>query len=149
MIRTGLAVVVVAVFVTSTIAQTDVVKERNALMYAMDEEGYGPLTKMVRGEDAYDQAKVDAAFARFAENAGKLPALWPAGSQGTAEGSDHHSSAKVWENKSDFDARLAKLAKDVADNRAKATNLENLKIAFQPVKDDCAGYHEIYRVRNR
>jgi cytochrome c556 len=54
----------------------------------------------------------------------------------------------VWENKSDFDAKLASFAKAVEDNRAKATtNLDGLKAAYQVVNKSCDDCHELYRIK--
>jgi cytochrome c556 len=132
------------------VAQTNPLKERNAFMYEMGEEGYGPLTKMVRGEEPYDQAKVAASFDKLAQIAPKLPPLWPAGSQGKAEGSDFHSSPKIWENKADFDARLAKLIRDIPQARTQAVSgPDGLRAAYDLiVRQDCNGCHQQYRLQN-
>ena len=52
---------------------------------------------------------------------------------------------KVWENKADFEAKIAAFAKAVADNKDKASTLEELKIAFPNVSNACNNCHETYR----
>jgi cytochrome c556 len=149
--RTVLATLIVAATAAGVGAQSDALKERNALMYEMGEEGYGTLTKMVRGEEPYDQAKAAASFDKLAQIAPKLPPLWPPGSQGKAEGSDFHSSNKVWENKADFDARLAKLIRDIPQARTQAVSgADGLKAAYETiVRQDCNGCHQQYRLKNQ
>lgn len=144
-----LAAAALAFGATAVIAQSDPVKQRNETMYQMGEEAYDHLYPMTKGEAPYEQAKVDAAFAKIAELAPKLPPLWLPGSTGKAEGSDFHSSPKVWQNKADFDARLAKLIKDVNDNAGKVKNLEQLKTVYVVVVEQgCNACHTEYRVRN-
>lgn len=144
------AAAILAIGVSQPFAQSDVAKERNQFMYQLGESAYSVLGRMSKGEQPYDQAKVDAAFAKIGEIAPKLPPLWPAGSEKTAEGSDYHSSSKIWQQKADFDARLAKFIKDQGEYRSKVTNLDTLKVAYEAVvTQDCNGCHREYRLRNR
>jgi cytochrome c556 len=132
-------------------SQSDPVKERNTLMYEMGERAYGEFNKMVRGEQPYDQAKVDAGFAKIAENAPKLTGLWPPGTNKAAEGSDFHSSPKLWDNMADFDAQLTKFQQQAAAHAGgKVKSLDELKVAFDElVRQQCNTCHQEYRVRNR
>jgi cytochrome c556 len=130
-------------------AQSDAIQERNALMKSNWREGVSPLLRIVRGREKYDQAKVDAAFAKMAENAAKLPPLWPPDSKVSEPKTDYYSSPKVWENKSDFDQRLAKFAKEVKASAPKVKNLDSLKGAYQSVNATCEGCHEIYQLKRR
>ena len=54
--------------------------------------------------------KVDAVFAQWAETAQKLPGLFPDNSK---TGGDTHATPKVWETKSDFDAKAADFGKEI------------------------------------
>ncbi|HEY0438912.1 MAG TPA: cytochrome c [Xanthobacteraceae bacterium] len=149
MIRALLIAAVLGLGATAVIAQSDPLKQRNATMYQMGEEAYDHLYPITKGEAPYEQAKVDAAFAKIAELAPTLPPLWPPGSTGKAEGSDYHSAPKVWQNKADFDARLAKVIKDVNDNRDKVKNLDQLRTVYDAIVErGCNACHEEYRVRN-
>src|ERR1700712_873386 len=140
--RIGLAAAALLLATTQPFAQSDALKQRSTLMYEMGEAAYSVLGKMVRGEIPYNQGQVDAAFTKIGERAPKLPPLWPAGSEGTAEGSDYHSSPKLWQQKADFDTRLTKFIKDQADYKSKVTNLDTLKAAYQVVvTEDCNGCH--------
>ena len=61
MIRTTLSLAAAAVGVTAAIAQSDPVAQRKALMKANGQNA-GAVNRMVRGEDPFDVAKVNAAF---------------------------------------------------------------------------------------
>ncbi len=148
MIRTILAGAAVALGVSAVVAQSDPIQERNALMKSMWRDGFSSSFRMVRGQEPYNSAKVGAGFARMSEVAEKVRPLWPANSRPTNPTTDYYSSAKIWENKSDFEAKLANFAKLVADNRAKATtDLEALKAAFPVVSKGCDDCHELYRIK--
>ncbi|MEA2950507.1 MAG: hypothetical protein QOD40_217 [Alphaproteobacteria bacterium] len=139
----------VAVTVTTVIAQTDPATARKELMKANGQHAYGVLNRMVRDQMPYDQAKVDAAFANFAETAPKIPSLFPPGSyQGPVANDDYYASAKIFENKSDVEARVAKFTKEIAETRGKPKDLASLKEVWPPLlKNNCDTCHEAYRVK--
>ena len=148
MIHIVVAAAAIALGATAVMAQSNPIQERNALMKSMWREGWSSSFRMVRGQEPYDAAKVSAGFAKMSENAANATSLWPANSKPTNPTTDYYSSSKLWDNKSDFDAKLAKFAKDVEANRAKATtDLNGLKAAFQVVNEDCDDCHELYRVK--
>jgi cytochrome c556 len=90
---------------------------------------------------------VDEGFVKLKETARKLPALYPETAKGQAPDADYYASAKVWETKADFDARLAKLIKDIDENAPKAKNLDGLKDARAAIVQTCNSCHEAYRVK--
>ena len=63
MTRTVLAMAAVAVGVTVALAQSDPVAQRKALMKSNGQNA-APVNRMVRGEEPFDAAKVNAAFAQ-------------------------------------------------------------------------------------
>lgn len=147
MMRLMLAGAALAIGVASVSAQAELVRERAELMFEQGERIYGTLNKMVRDEIPYDQAKVDEAFVLLKETSRKLPALYPETAKGQAPDADYYASAKVWENKADFDARLAKLIKDIDENAPKAKSLDGLKEAHAAIVQTCNSCHETYRVK--
>jgi cytochrome c556 len=149
MIRTLLATAVIGIGIATVAAQQNPIEARKALMKENGRYGYGVLPRMVRGQDPYDQAKVDAGFAVFIDTAQKLAPLWPADSKPVPPLGDYSSSPKIWENKADFEARLAKFARDAAEQRPKATSLDGLKAAFPVVRKNCDDCHDLYRVSHR
>jgi cytochrome c556 len=133
---------------TIVFAQGDPVAVRKEMMGVLSDHAWDAFRKMLKGEQAYEQAKVDTGFSQMIDAAGKLPALFPAGTEGaTRSGSRYIASPKIWENKSDFDARIAKFSKDLAAAKPKATSLEGLKQAMPDVLKNCDTCHDLYRVR--
>lgn len=147
MMRLMIAGTVSTIGVVTIAAQSDLVRQRAELMCNQGEYIYGTLNKMVRGDIPYDQAKVGEAFAKLKEIAPKLSALYIETAKGQAPDADYYASEKVWQNKADFDARLAKFVKDINENAPKATSLEGLKEAHAAIVQTCNSCHEVYRVK--
>lgn len=141
MIRTVLAMTAIAVGVTAVMAQSDPIAQRKALMKENNKHS-GALNKMVRGEDPFDAAKVTAAFANWSATAAKLPPLF---ASPPPAGADTRALPKIWENKPDFDAKLAAWSKAVTDNKDKGKTLDELKVSFAAVNNACNNCHELYR----
>jgi cytochrome c556 len=141
MMRTVLGMAAMAAVVTVAMAQSDPISQRKALMKANGQNA-GVVSRMVRGEEAFDAAKVDAAFAQFTETAQKLPALFP---EPPKPGEETRALPKIWETKSDFEAKIAAFGKAVADHKDKAKTLDDLKVAFPQVSKTCGDCHEPYR----
>ncbi len=147
-IRTVLAVTAFAIGITAAIAQQDLVKARKDIMAGNGKQFYVILNRMQRGQDPYDQAKVDAAIATFADAAQKMAAAFATNVMPATQ-SDYDASPKIWQSKADFDAKVANFLKTVSDNRGAAKDLKTLKVAFQNVGKACDACHENYRVKNR
>jgi cytochrome c556 len=141
MIRTILAMTAVAVGVSFAIAQSDPIAERKLLMKG-NSDGARNVNRMVRAEDPFDVAKVNAAFAQWTETADKLPGLFP---EPPKPGQDTRALPKIWETKADFDAKIASFGKAVADSKDKVKTLDELKVAFPIVSKACNDCHEPYR----
>jgi len=144
--RNGAAVVliglVMAFSVSAVIAQTSPIAARKALMKGNNDNAK-TVVQMMRGQVPFDAAKVEAAFAQWAETAQKLPGLFPENSK---TGEKTRATAKIWVTKSDFDAKAAAFGKAVAENRDKAkASLDGLKEAIPVVGKACDNCHEDYR----
>jgi cytochrome c556 len=129
------------VLVPGALAQSDPLSERKALMKG-NLEGAQNLVKMVRGQSPFEQEKVNAAFEQWAKTAKKLPNLFPTP---PAQGEDTRALSKIWENKPDFEAKIASFEKAVSENKDKATSVDELKAVMPRVSDSCNGCHELYR----
>ena len=147
MIRWMVVAAVMSIGVATVAAQSDPVRERAELMGDQGEYIYGTLNKMARGDIPYDQAKVNEAFAKLKEIAPKLATLYPPTAKGQAPEADYYASDKVWQDKADFDARFAKLIKDINEGAAKATGLDGLKEARAAIAQTCNSCHETYRLK--
>jgi cytochrome c556 len=139
--RTVLTMAAAAIGLSVAIAQSDPLSQRKALMKSNGQHA-GALGKMVRGEDAFDAAKVNAAFAQWTEAAQKLPTLFP---EPPKAGEETRALPKIWEDKADFNAKIAAFAKVVGDNKGKATTLDELKVAMPLIGKGCGNCHELYR----
>ena len=51
----------------------------------------------------------------------------------------------IWENKADFDAKLAKLGADAKDAATKVKDEASFKTTFPEVQKNCGGCHNLYR----
>jgi cytochrome c556 len=141
MIRHLLAMAAVACAVTTVMAQSDLLSQRKKLMKGNGEQ-LGALNKMAKGEQPFDRAKVDEAFAKFGEVAQKAPALFP---EPPKAGEDTRALPKIWETKSDFEAKFANFRRVVDDNKDKAKTLDELKVTVSTVGKACGNCHEPYR----
>jgi cytochrome c556 len=143
MLRTAFAVAALAIGVTAVAAQSDPIAARKALMKKNGDEAK-IAAAMVRGEAPFDLAKAKAALASFVEAGEKAPALFPDNSK---TGGDTAALPKIWEDKADFDARLAKMAADAKAASASVTDLDSFKAAIGNLGKQCGGCHELYRVK--
>ena len=89
----------------------------------------------------FDAAKAKTAMDAVAASAKKLHGLYPAGSD-----KDPKTAAdpKIWENKADFDKRLAEMG-TLATAAGKTTTAETFKPAYVAVGATCKGCHDLYR----
>lgn len=134
-------VAAVALGATAVIAQQDPLAARKALM-KLNNDHARVTVGMVRGTTPYDAAKVKEAFDQWADTAKKFGGLFPDNSKD----GETRAMPAVWSERAKFDAEIAKFAKDVADNSAKATaNLDGLKAAMAVIGKDCANCHETFR----
>jgi cytochrome c556 len=136
----------VALGVGAAAAQSDPVKTRENLMKQNNNHAK-VVVQMVKGQTPFDAKAVEAAFAQWADTAKQLPNLFPANAK---TGGDNRASPKIWENKADFNAKIADFAKVVADNRAKAiASLDGLKVAVNAVGKSCSACHDEYRLSKK
>jgi cytochrome c556 len=142
MTRIVLAAAAVALAVTAVAAQSDPIAARKALMKKNGDEAKVGAA-MVKGDAPFDLAKAQAIFATFADAAAKAPALFP---DNAKTGGDTAALPAIWENKADFDARLAKFGTDSKAAQSKVKDLDSLKAIWGGLlKDNCGGCHEKYR----
>jgi len=141
-IRIVLAATVAAFAATAVIAQGDPIAARKGLMKLNNDHARN-TTRMVRGDDPFDAAKVDAAFAQWADTASKFDALFP----DSSKTGDTRASPAIWEKRDQYRAAVAQFAKDVAENRDKAKTLDGLKAVMPVVGKNCSDCHETFRRR--
>ena len=80
----------------------------------------------------------------------QLQPLWPRQLEAAGESTTKYSSSlKVWDNKPDFEAKLAKLTQSIKDSRGKVKDVDSLKSIVTSINQTCDSCHETYQVRNR
>ena len=114
-------------------------EERQATMKAVGQsmkEGAG-----LNSPATFDAAKAKTAMGSVAAAAKKLKGLYPPGS-----GADPKSAAdpKIWENKADFEKKLAEMGA-AATAAGKTTTAETFKPAYAALGVTCKSCHDIYR----
>ena len=139
--RIVLAVAVVAFGVTAVVAQSDPIAARKALMKENGRQS-GIARAMIEGKEPFDLAKAKAVLANFAAVHDKGKNLWPDNSK---SGGDTASLPAIWENKADFEAKLAKLSSDAKAQDPGVKDLDSFKAAMGDIGKDCGGCHNTYR----
>jgi cytochrome c556 len=143
MIRTALAVAVLAFGATALVAQSDPIAARKALMKANGDQNR-VATEMLEGKRPFNLDEAKKVLATFAETGEKAPALFPDDSK---IGGDTAALPAVWENKSDFQAKLAKFAHDSKAAVDATKDLDSFKVQITEVRKNCGGCHQTYRKR--
>jgi cytochrome c556 len=142
-IRSILVVAVLAIGVAAVSAQSDPIAARRALMKTNGDQAK-IASAMLKGDAPFDLTKAKAALASFQEAGEKAPALFPDDSK---TGGETAALPKIWEDKADFNARLAKLAADAKAADGTVTDLNSFKAAMGIIGKECGGCHEIYRAK--
>lgn len=143
MTRIVLAVAALAIGVTVVSAQSDPIAARKALMKKNGDQAK-IASAMLKGEAPFDLTKAKAALAAFQEAGEKAPALFPDNSK---TGGDTAALPKIWEDKTDFNTRLAKLAADAKAASGKVSDIDSFKAEMGTIGKECGGCHELYRAK--
>jgi cytochrome c556 len=144
MIRTVLAVTVLAFGVSAVVAQGDPIAARKALMKA-NGQAARQGGKFMKGEEPFDLAKAKAIFVTYEESATKAVSLFPDNSK---TGGETAALPAIWEKKADFDAKLAKFGADAKEAAAKVKDEASFKAVFPGVQKNCGGCHNLYRKKH-
>jgi cytochrome c556 len=138
--RIVLAVAVVALGVTAVVAQGDPIAARKAVM--KENGAQAKVSRdMIEGKEPFNLAAAQKVLATFAATADKMKPLFPDNSKA----GDTAALPAVWENKADFDAKMAKFSADAKGAEAKVKDLDTFKAAMGDVGKNCGGCHNTYR----
>jgi cytochrome c556 len=146
MMRTALVIGALVLGVGAVMAQQDLVKQNQDTMKA-NAKNLGGMIAMVKGEKPYDQATVTAALAQLDETAKKLPTMFPDSIKGMNPGGDYEVSAKIWDDKAGFKARIDGFAKIVTEAKTKITDFDTLKATAPAIGKECGNCHETFRIK--
>jgi cytochrome c556 len=98
-------------------------------------------TDMLEGKAPFNLDAAKKVFVTFAE-AEKVKTLFPDDSK---TGGDTAALPAIWENKADFEAKLAKFVADSKAAGAATTNADTFKVQVTEVRKNCGGCHQTYR----
>jgi cytochrome c556 len=143
MMRTVLGVAVLAFGATALVAQTDPIAARKALMKTNGDQNR-VATEMLEGKRPFNLDEAKKVFVVFAEAGEKAPALFPDNSK---TGGDTAALPPIWENKADFNAKLAKFASESKAAGDATKDLDTFKVQITEVRKNCGGCHQTYRKR--
>src|SRR6266852_585059 len=129
--RTVLAVAALALGVTAVVAQ-DVIAERKAVMKRSGEQARIGVA-MIKGEQPYDQAKVNAIYAAFLDDAAKMRILFP----DTSKTGDTRALPAIWDKAADWKTAIDKFEADTKAAQAASKDLASFKAAFEAVGKNC------------
>ncbi len=135
---------IAAIFVVTgagmALAQGDVVNQRQTILKTFG-AGVRDPGAMLRGEAAFDIAKVKAALATIKTGAPQLGALFPDASLGGTS----KALPLIAQERAQFTAIFAKLAADAAAAETAITSEATFKTEFGKVLANCGACHRPYR----
>ena len=141
MIRTILTLGVLAIGVTTTMAQSDPIATRKDTMKQIGRAN-GEVGKISKGEAPFKLETVQAALKTMVDASKTMPALYP----DTAKtGGETRALPSIWEKKADFNASFEKFGKDAAAASAKIVDEASFKAAYGDVLKNCDACHDAYR----
>jgi len=131
--------------ISAGVAADDPIAARKALM-AANGKATKAVVPMLKGAEPFNLETVKAALETYIDAAGKMPALFPVG---TETGGKTQVLPTAWSNKADFDAKFAKFGEDSKAALAAITDEASFKANFGPVLKNCGGCHEAYRAKDK
>jgi cytochrome c556 len=143
MIRFLAAVAGIAIGVGTLAAQSDPIPARKALMKANGDQAK-IAKEMVDAKRPFDLDAAKKAFTTFSEAGEKAPALFPDSSK---TGGDTAALPAIWENKADFEAKLAKFARESKAAAEATKDFDSFKAQYSEIVKNCGGCHQTYRKR--
>jgi len=143
MIRTILTLGVLAIGVTSVMAQNDPIATRKDMMKQLGRAN-AEVAKISKGETPFKLETVQAALKTIQDASKAMPNLFP---DNTKSGGDTAALPKVWETRADFNTRWEKMGRDAAAASAKIVDEASFKAAYSEVTGNCGSCHEGYRMK--
>jgi cytochrome c556 len=130
---------------TVVVAQScpNIINTRQGLMKKSGAAGK-TAAAMLKGQAPFDLARAKEILATFANDAGKMPTLFPDCSK---VGDKSTAAPAIWDNRADFDATVAKFNADVKAAQQNTTDLATFKAGFDTIAKDCASCHQRFRVK--
>ena len=141
MIRGMLVAGALVAGVSSVMAQSDPIAERQEIMKKNNQEIRG-LTNMLKGSVPFDLAKVQTALKGTAADYKKVSTLFPDNSQ---TGHETRALPKIWTDRAGFDAAMVKLISATEAAQTSIKDEASFKTEFPKVSGACDACHDVYR----
>ena len=138
--RLVLAAAFAALGVTAVVAQGDPIAARKALMKENNNQAR-IAREMIDGTQPFNLDAARKVFATFGGVASKGRDLWP----DSSKAGESASLPAIWENKTDFEARLAAFSADAKAAEGKVTDINSFKEQLREIGKHCGGCHNAYR----
>ena len=142
--RTIVVASLLALGVTAAIAQSNVVEQRQSLMKEMAAQTR-PIGGMMRGQEPFDLAEVQAGLKVFAENPKKAVALFP---ESTKDAPKTEALPTIWEHKAKFDSIMTKMSQDAQTALASIKDEASFKTEMPKVLSNCGACHNDFRKKS-
>jgi cytochrome c556 len=139
--RLVLAAAFATLGITAVVAQSDPIAARKAVMKENGNQSR-IAREMVEGKQPFNLDAAKKVFATFGGTADKVKNLFPDNSK---TGGETAALPAIWENKADFEAKLAKFSADAKAAEGKVTDLDSFKAQLGEVGKNCGGCHNNYR----
>ncbi len=137
---------ILAVGVASAAAQNiETIKSRQATYKSMAAATKVPAD-MLKGAAPFDMQIVQAALDVYVDAGKRLPGLFPDDSK---TGNETQALPVIWQQKDDFNTRMAKFSQDAQAAKAAIKDEASFKAEFPKVLANCGACHKIYRAANR
>jgi cytochrome c556 len=124
----------------AAVAQGDAITQRKDAMKAVG-AATGPVGRMLRGEEAFDLAKVQAALTLYSRTAKAAPAMFPAGS----DAGDTRTLPAAFAEKDKFNALFANWDQASAAALAAIKDDASFKTEMPKALAACGACHQPYR----
>ena len=136
-IRSMLAIAVLAVGVTAVVAQSDPIATRRAAMKAVGDQNR-IATEMIEAKRPFSAADAKKVLATFNDSASKLSNLFPDNSKT----GDTDASPKIWSARAEFNAAIDTFIATAKTAAATIKDEATFKAEYPKVVRSCGGCHK-------
>lgn len=143
MFRTVVIASVLAAGLGAAFAQSNAIEQRKKTFKEWGGAA-GAIGKMLRGEEAFALAPVQAGLKTIQSTAKAQIALFPADSK---TGGDTKALPAIWDNKAKFDAMFVKLEADTTAALAAIKDEASFKAEMPKVVGSCGACHKEFRAQ--
>jgi len=126
--------------ITAVVAQSDPIAARRALMKENNNQ-VRIAREMIDGTQPFNLDAARKVFATFGGVATKGKDLWP----DSSKAGESASLPAIWDNRADFEARLAAFSADAKVAEGKVIDLDSFKAQLREIGQHCGGCHNTYR----